>query len=155
MALIQHLVTQVEELGQTLRRRASSHVLCHADLHTANVLVDEADQLWLVDWDQAVLAPKERDLMFVVGGAVLGPLGDEAEAAFLQGYGACAIDAQALAYYRYAWAVQDIGAFADEIWGRPDLGQAAKAQALRYFKSLFDPGMIVKAALRSEEIIDG
>jgi hypothetical protein len=90
--------------------------------------------------------------MFVVGGAVLGPIGDEAEAAFLQGYGQGEIDPQALAYYRYAWAVQDIGAFADEIWGRADLGRAAKALALRYFQSLFDPGMIVAAALGPEGV---
>lgn len=147
--LIQQLAGQAEALGQAVGRRTLPHVLCHADLHTANVLVDEADQLWLVDWDQAMLAPKERDLMFVVDGAVLGPIGDAAEAAFLQGYGEGEIDQPALAYYRYAWAVQDIGAFADEIWGRPDLSQAAKAQALRYFKSLFDPRMIVAAALRS------
>jgi Ser/Thr protein kinase RdoA (MazF antagonist) len=43
-------------------------VLCHADLHTWNVLVDSVGDLWIADWDEAVLAPRERDLMFVVGG---------------------------------------------------------------------------------------
>jgi spectinomycin phosphotransferase len=45
-------------------------VLCHADLHTWNVLVDGDGRLWLVDWDEAILAPRERDLMFLVGGIV-------------------------------------------------------------------------------------
>ena len=53
------------------------------------------------------------------------------------------IDQQALAYYRYAWAVQDIGAFAEDVFARPELSEAARAQSLRYFKSLFDSGMIV------------
>ena len=55
----------VVELGKWARLPL---VLCHADLHAWNVLLDTDRQLWLVDWDETILAPKERDLMFVVGG---------------------------------------------------------------------------------------
>jgi len=37
-------------------------------------------------------------------------IGPREEALFFRGYGATAIDPLALAYYRYAWAVGDIGA---------------------------------------------
>lgn len=148
--VIGQLVMRAGTLGQQLRKRALPHVLCHADIHAANLLLDSTSQLWIVDWDQTMLAPKERDLMFVIGGGVLGPIQPEEEAAFLQGYGNVVIDLEALAYYRYAWAVQDIGAFAEDVLARPELSSAAKAQALRYFKSLFDPGMIVETALQSK-----
>jgi spectinomycin phosphotransferase len=62
------LVHRADVLGRHLARSSFPHVLCHADLHSWNVLVDADQQLWLVDWDEAILAPKERDLMFVVGG---------------------------------------------------------------------------------------
>lgn len=149
-ALIELLVAQAEALGQQGRKHSLPQVLCHADIHTANLLIDPTDRLWIVDWDQTMLAPKERDLMFVIGGGVLGPIQTEEEVAFLLGYGECEINREVLAYYRYTWAVQDIGAFAEDVFARPQLSGAAKAQALRYFKSLFDPGMIVETALQSK-----
>lgn len=66
---IHTLVARAEVLGQRLARRALAPVLCHADIHTANVLLDADGQVWIVDWDETLLAPKERDLMFVVGAA--------------------------------------------------------------------------------------
>jgi hypothetical protein len=40
-------------------------VLCHADRHGWTVLVRGDDEVAIVDWDEPLLAPKERDLMFV------------------------------------------------------------------------------------------
>jgi hypothetical protein len=59
------LVERADLLGRQLARRSFPQVLCHADLHTWNVLVDADQQLWIVDWDEAIVAPKERDMMFV------------------------------------------------------------------------------------------
>ena len=67
---IRELVNRAQELGRVLRVEAGERVLCHGDIHTANVLIDNAGGLFIVDWDLPILAPKERDLMFVVGGPV-------------------------------------------------------------------------------------
>ena len=66
-AVIGALVARADRLGGELAAAPAPQVLCHADLHLWNVLVEEAGRLWIADWDEAVLAPRERDLMFVVG----------------------------------------------------------------------------------------
>jgi spectinomycin phosphotransferase len=150
--VIHTLVARAEELGRQLAQRAPPCVLCHADIHTNNVLLDVGGALWIVDWDDTVLAPKERDLMFVVGGginrAVVGPREEEL---FLQGYGATTMDPLALTYYRYAWAVSDIGEYGAQVALRPDLGVVSRRAAVGRFLSLFQPGRIVALALASDE----
>lgn len=148
---IHTLLDRAEDLGQRLARTAPPLVLCHADIHTANVLLDADGQVWFVDWDETLLAPRERDLMFVVGGISSKLVGPRDEAHFFQGYGATAIDPLALAYYRYAWAVGDIGAFGEQVFFRPDLGPATRRASADLFMSLFNPGAIVALALASND----
>ena len=115
------------------------------------MLLDAEGQVWIVDWDETVLAPRERDLMFVVGGASAADWwGRMRRSLFLQGYGATTIDPLALAYYRYAWAVSDIGEFGAEVFLRPDLGAISRRAAVDAFMSLFLPGNIVALAFASD-----
>ena len=44
-------------------------VLCHSDIHGGNILIADTGELYVVDWDDPILAPKERDLMFIGGGS--------------------------------------------------------------------------------------
>jgi spectinomycin phosphotransferase len=53
---------QVQALGDAARAQPRELVLCHGDLYGDNLLVDGTGRVWLVDWDGAVLAPRERDL---------------------------------------------------------------------------------------------
>ncbi len=147
---IRALVDRAEDLGKKLRMASLEPVLCHADLHTWNVLIDTEHRLWIVDWDEAILAPKERDLMFVVGGISRSLIGPREEELFFRGYGETAIDPLALAYYRYAWAVQDIGGYAQQVFSRPDLGAVTKRAAVEICMSLFEPGEIVELAYESD-----
>ena len=122
-------------------------MLCHADLHTWNVLVEDAGRLWIADWDEAVLAPRERDLMFVVGGGIgHGLVGPSEEASFLEGYGQVTADPALLAYYRCAWAVQDIAAYGEQALLSPTAGEATRRAAVEGFEDLFAPGNIVDLA---------
>jgi spectinomycin phosphotransferase len=136
-------------LGGRLRLNPPPFVLCHADAHTNNVLVGDDGRIWLVDWDGTVLAPRERDLMFVIGGIGPGWVSAEQEAAFMSGYGSVVVDGVALAHYRYSWAIGDIASYGDQIFRRPDLGPADHADAVDKFMSLFDRGSIVDIALGS------
>ena len=56
------------------------------------------------------------------------------------------IDPDALVYYRNAWAVQDIAADGEQVFFRPELGDASRQHAVRMFKLLFEPGNIVSIA---------
>lgn len=159
MALAQHwqarqsvigaVLQQAEELGQRLAATAPPSLLCHADIHTNNVMLDETGRLWIVDWDETIVAPRERDLMFVIGGISRRLVGPDQEALFLQGYGTIEVDRLALAYYRYAWAVSDISAYGEQICFRPDLGAITRQESVEFFQSLFRPGAIVDIALGS------
>lgn len=134
---------KLTEAGAPLRRASLPRVLCHADLHTWNVLLDDERQMWIVDWDETIEAPKERDLMFVVAGIGRDLVSPQQTACFLRGYGEAVIDARALAYYRCAWAVQDMGAYAEQVFFAPDLGEQGRRDALLAFVDLFAPGNIV------------
>lgn len=147
---IRTVARRADELAEYMRRTAVPAVLCHADMHPWNVLIDASEYLWLVDWDEAILAPKERDLMFVVGGIGGDGVSPAATNSFLAGYGDAAIDPVALAYYRYAWAVQDIAAFGEQILLLPDQSEATRRDALRYFVGQFAPQNIVSLAMASD-----
>jgi spectinomycin phosphotransferase len=149
-AEIRAVIARADMLGDQLRQWSLPLVLCHADLHTWNVLLDTEQQMWIVDWDEIVLAPKERDLMFVIGGIGHGLVSEHETSCFLQGYGDPAIDRRALVYYRYAWAVQDMGAYAEEVFFSPDRGEQSRSAAVRGFIDLFAPGNIVAIACESD-----
>ena len=140
---IDRLVRRADELGRQLREASTPHVLCHADLHTRNVLLEGDEQLWIVDWDETVLAPKERDLMFFVGGIMRELLRPHHSEYFFRGYGDAAIDKNALSYYRNAWAVQDVAANGEQVFFQPGLGEESRQRAFRGFMQLFEPGHIV------------
>jgi spectinomycin phosphotransferase len=141
-AAIGQVLRRAEALGRQLREKAPEMVLCHADIHTANLLLTEAGQLFIVDWDQPIFAPRERDLMFVIDDVV----GDSSTTAFFfNGYGETDLDVLALAYYRYEWAVQDIGAFAAQVLEEGGSDQS-KQEGLHWFKVQFGPGNSVDNA---------
>ncbi len=66
--------------------------------------------------------------------------------AFFQGYGPVDLYWPALAYYRYEWAVQEIGEFADLIVRKPDASPVTRAVALAEFITLFGPGREIDSA---------
>ncbi len=112
------------------------------------MLIDPAGRLWIVDWDQPILAPKERDLMFVTGvsaGSVVAP-GVDGERWFYEGYGGGRPDPLALAYYRYEWVVQELGAWTASIFLPPNPGEATRRDAFQHLTYLFQPGDVVEAA---------
>jgi spectinomycin phosphotransferase len=148
--VIDRLVERADGLGRWLARRRFPRVLCHADLHTWNVLIDAGRRPWIVDWDEAVLAPRERDLMFVVGGIGHGLVRPRDSDRFFEGYGQARIDPRLLAYYRCAWAVQDIAAYGESVLLPPAPDEETRRAAVADFIQLFQPGNIVDLAMASE-----
>ena len=136
---IQTVVERTEWIGKHLQRTDPEFFLCHADIHTANILITPEQTMFIVDWDGVLLAPKERDLMFVSG--------LKQERLFFRGYGDVQIDLLALAYYRYVWCVQEFGDYGKRIFLMTDLGQDTKRDSVERFMELFAPGDVVVHAL--------
>src|SRR5262249_44778963 len=129
------LVDRAERLALALQARSSECIVCHSDIHAGNILIDANDALYIVDWDNPILAPKERDLMFA-GGAQFGSrrTPHEEEALFYQGYGQTQIDPIAIAYYRYERIVQDIAIYCEQLF-LTDEGGEDREQSLHYLMS--------------------
>jgi spectinomycin phosphotransferase len=148
------LVVRAETLAQVLQREPAEWVLCHSDIHAGNVLLDDDGALYIVDWDDPIIAPKERDLMFIGGGqGFVGRTPQQEEVLFYEGYGQTQIDAAALAYYRYERIVQDIALFSEQILST-QRGNRDRMQALQYLMSNFLPKGTIEIAYRSDRTQD-
>jgi spectinomycin phosphotransferase len=144
---IETIVERAEQLAHALQQRAVEFVVCHSDLHGRNVLVGADDEVVIVDWDEPILAPKERDLMFI-GGGVGGIWNNDQEASwFYQGYGQAEIDRVALSYYRYERIVADIAEDAALIFGMQ--GSVEDRQKRLLWSNQFLPNNVVDIAHRS------
>jgi spectinomycin phosphotransferase len=145
------LVGRAEVLARALVAQPPEFVVCHSDLHAGNILIASPDAFYIVDWDEPILAPKERDLMYA-GGGLMGAwrTPEEEEALFYQGYGPVEIDARALAYYRYERIIQDIAVYCQQIFLTRAGGQD-REQSLRYFMSNYLPNNTIDIAYRSDK----
>lgn len=147
--LIERLVARAEQLAARLMASPPPLVLCHGDIHAANILIDDAGRLSIVDWDTLLLAPPERDLMFI-GAGIIGVWNTPVErAAFFAGYGNVAVDPVALAYYRYERIVEDIAAFAAELL-LSERGGEDRERGLGFLTGSFAPGGVVEIALATD-----
>jgi spectinomycin phosphotransferase len=145
-AVIDALVYRADDLARVVQAKPMPAVLCHADLHAANMLIDDTGQLFVVDWDTALFAPKERDLMFIGAGQFSTFQSAEAERMlFGAGYGPISANSEILAYYRYERIVQDIAAFCASI-GDESASAADREQELRWLASNFGPDGVIAAA---------
>jgi len=131
-------VTSLEKLAAVLKARPCPSVICHADLHPANLLRDPAGHVFVIDWDEVMLAPKERDFLFVRT--------PHAEA-FWAGYGQREVDGKLLAYYLWERVVQDVIYCAHNVCLRDDWAEATRAEVAQVFHvSLAEGGHNLAAA---------
>jgi spectinomycin phosphotransferase len=120
-------VTSLETLAGVLQGRSGPYVICHADLHPANLIRDHAGHVFVIDWNDVMLAPKERDFIFV----------RELQAdAFWEGYGQREIDWIALTYYLWERVVQDVIECAKDVFFNDDLGEETRADVVRLFDEI-------------------
>jgi len=133
------IIGQTEELAITIQKQPLEHILCHADMHGWNLIIDKENALYIVDWDTLIFAPKERDLMFVGSGVwESGLTPNEEESLFYQGYGKAEINQDVLAYYRFERIIQDIGDYCEYIF-LSDEGDEDQMQCFEHLQPVFLP----------------
>ena len=148
---INRLIERTENLASELQSQRLDLVLCHTDIHGGNILIPENDDFFIVDWDAPLLAPKERDLMFIGGGIDEIWKSKLDESIFYEGYGNTHIDFPMMAYYRYERVIEDLAVICEQLL-LSDEGGADREQAYRWFTSNFEPGQTIEIAENTEKM---
>lgn len=147
---IHQLVGRAEQLAQKIQKELPNFVLCHSDIHGGNVLMDESNTIYIVDWDEPIMAPKERDLMFIGGGIANVWNKPHEEALFYEGYGKTEINATILAYYRHERIVEDIALYGQDLL-LTTAGNENRAEMYKHFVAMFEPMGVVDIAFKTYE----
>lgn len=139
-AVIENFLRAGQALGETLRSREFEHVLCHSDIHAANIVVGEDGRIWLADWDAPIVAPRERDLIFVVGSKIARDVEPREEELFFQGYGPWEVDRDLLRYYRLERLIEDVGDFGRSVFLDDKISEETRQSYVDLVTSFFHPG---------------
>lgn len=111
-------------------------VPCHGDPHLGNVVVDADGGLSLIDWDEAVVAPRELDLHLVEFSVLFAPATDAELRAFRQGYGPVEPDEHRLVRFACVRALEDLVATASAALSGP---AESRADELAVFRGILSP----------------
>ncbi len=145
------LVERAENLAIILQTQPLDYILCHADMHGWNLMIDKEGALYIVDWDTLIFAPKERDLMFIGAGIWdSGLTAAEEESLFYQGYGQTKINQDAIAYYRFERIIQDIGDYCEYIF-LSDEGGDDRMRCFEALQPVFLPNGAIDRAYQSDK----
>jgi spectinomycin phosphotransferase len=148
---IDRLIKRTKEMASGLQAQSHEFVLCHTDIHGGNILITNDNQFFIVDWDAPLLAPKERDLMFIGGGIDYIWKSKRDESVFYEGYGKTDIDFTVMAYYRYERVIEDLAAYAEQLL-LTDEGGPDREEAYRRFTGNFEPGQTIEIAQKTDSL---
>lgn len=148
--IIRRLVDRAEQLAQILQNESHQYVLCHSDIHAGNVLMNHDNAIYIVDWDDPIMAPKERDLMFIGGGVANVWNKPQEEALFYKGYGTNEVSRTLLAYYRHERIVEDIGEYGQNLLLTSEGGDD-RSEMYQHFIAMFEPDGVVDIAFKTDD----
>lgn len=123
-------LSEFDRLAAQVAAHSSGDVITHGEPHPGN-LIRVAGELRLIDWDTVALAPPERDLWMLAGAT--GAL-DRYQAATGR-----AVHDAAISFYRLAWALADLAAFAGRLRA-PHRRDNDTEKAWRGFLGTLHPG---------------
>ena len=147
LKVLRNLVEVARRLGQTLRLEALDYVLCHGDIHEDYILLSDSGEIFIIDWDNAILAPKERDLFFFGDNEdyLTGYFGGQTNS--VAGTSTFVIDQTVIDYYVLEWALQEIVDYGNRILFDTHFDMEGRVDAWLQFQRLFEPGQDVDFAL--------
>ncbi|PJE16240.1 phosphotransferase [Legionella sp.] len=148
--LIRQLVDSSDRLSKKIQPDRDHYVLCHSDIHAGNVLLVNEKSIYIIDWDEPMLAPKERDLMFI--GAGVGNVWNKPHEIryFYEGYGDAKVDKTLLSYYRHERIIEDMALYGQDLLSR-DQNELSRLESFNYFKSMFEPNEVIAVAFASND----
>lgn len=124
---VRRLLAHYDALVDTVRARPAPWVVTHGEPHSGNVLRDGTGAFRVVDWDTALVAPRERDLADI--------LTDNPDdlTAYRETAGAVEVDPDTIRLYRVRWDLAEIAAYVSELRG-PHESTPNTDASLTYFQ---------------------
>jgi hypothetical protein len=98
----------LKKLQNYARKAHKPKVVCHTDLHGGNLMIDSQGVLYILDWENAMIAPPEHDLFFFAGESGFWEL---FWPHYTGQFPAAGIDPQLLRFYFYRRGLEDITDF--------------------------------------------
>jgi spectinomycin phosphotransferase len=144
------MLDRTDALADALRARPPAFVVCHSDIHAGNLHLTPGGELYLVDWDAPLYAPKERDLLLIGGCSTWND--PQETALFYAGYGQPVLHPQTLVYYRYQRVIEDIAAYCQQLL-ESDEGGADRPRSLRHLRSNLTPGGEIELAVETDRLL--
>lgn len=99
---------RLKQLQRKVRLRNKPMVICHTDLHGGNLMTDKQGTLYILDWETAVIAPLEHDMIFFAGEEnfweVFWPN-------YANQYPEADLNSEVLAFYYYRRGLEDVMGF--------------------------------------------
>jgi spectinomycin phosphotransferase len=102
---VERRLHEYDEVTARVRRTPDPWVVTHGEPHRGNIMRNRQGGLHLVDWDTALVAPRERDLQMVLDEHLTG--WDE----YREHVGVASLNDDALQLYRRWWDLADIAVF--------------------------------------------
>ena len=106
-------------------------VVTHGEPHRGNTILDPSGRLHLVDWDTTLVAPRERDLWWIVDDELTG------WDVFAAAAGDVSLDTEAVELYRRRWDLSDIASFVAE-FRRPHEDDANTSASFGHLRSYLE-----------------
>lgn len=120
---VQQLLEKYDRLAARLVASDEPWVVTHGEPHGGNTMLDAANRMRLIDCDDLMLAPRERDLWLLLYVAHDRPV-DTDNTQIMQAYQRSAGPVQprldVLELYRADWHLSDISAYAQQLRGPHD-----------------------------------
>lgn len=148
---INRIVTFAEKLAKILEAKHWDLNLCHSDIHGGNIFINKTGKLYIVDWDNPIFAPPERDLMFIGGGIDNIWNSSHSIYIFYEGYGKHEWGreaTEAMAYFRFERIVQDFAAYCEQLL-LTNGDRSDRERGYEYFVSNFSPRGTISMALKT------
>jgi len=102
--ILAHL-RRLKELRELARATGKEMVVCHTDLHGGNLMTDDEGNLYILDWENAMIAPPEHDLFFWAG---YDTFWESFLPIYEREFGSVSLDSNVFGFYYYRRNLEDL-----------------------------------------------
>ena len=99
---------RLKELQLYTKSTNKPMVICHTDLHGGNLMTDAQGRLYILDWENAMIAPPEHDMIFFAGEAKFW---DVFWPHYTRQFSQPSLDSEVLGFYYYRRGLEDVAGF--------------------------------------------